>query len=74
MDMGFGSSRVEDEADMDETKVKLSAWGKDDDDDEGGGGGGDKAKRKRGGGKKKKGDKNNFEDVMKVMQRQKGGG
>jgi hypothetical protein len=76
MDMGFGSSRVEDEADMDETKVKLSAWGgKDGDDDEGGGGGGDKAKRKRGGGKKKKGgDKDNFEDVMKVMQRQKGGG
>jgi hypothetical protein len=76
MDMGFGSSRVEDEADMDETKVKLSAWGKDGDDDEGGGGGGDKAKRKRGGGGKKKkgGDKNNFEDVMKVMQRQKGGG
>ena len=73
MDMGFGSSRVEDEADMDETKVKLSAWGGDDDDDEGRGGGGDKSKRKRGG-KKRKGDKNNFEDVMKVMQRQKGGG
>ena len=72
MDMGFGSSRVEDEADMDEAKVKLSAWGGDDD-DEGGGGGGKKAERKRGG-KKKKGDKNNFEDVMKVMQRQKGGG
>jgi len=72
MDMGFGSSRVEDEADLDETKVKLSAWGEDDD-DERGGGGGDKSKRKRGG-KKKKGDKNNFEDVMKVMQRQKGGG
>lgn len=71
MDMGFGSSRVEDEADMDETKVKLSAWDGDDD-DEGGGGGGKKAERKRGG-KKKKGDKNNFEDVMKVMQRQKGG-
>ncbi|KAJ4296028.1 hypothetical protein N0V88_004730 [Collariella sp. IMI 366227] len=72
MDMGFGSSRVEDEADMEETKVKLSAWGGDED-DEGGGGGGDKSKRKRGG-KKKKGDKNNFEDVMRVMQRQKGGG
>ncbi len=73
MDMGFGSSRVEDEADMDETKVKLSAWGGDDDDDEGKGGGGDKSKRKRGG-KKRKGDKNNFEDVMRVMQRQKGAG
>jgi hypothetical protein len=72
MDLGFGSSRVEDEADLEETKVKLSAWG-DDDDDDGGGGGGGKSKRKRGG-KKKKGDKNNFEDVMRVMQRQKGGG
>ncbi|KAK3904844.1 hypothetical protein C8A05DRAFT_42141 [Staphylotrichum tortipilum] len=63
MDMGFGSSRVEDEADMDEAKVKLSAWGGDDHDD-GGGGGGKKSERKRGG-KKKKGDKNNFEDVMR---------
>jgi hypothetical protein len=74
MDLGFGSSRLEDEADLEETKVKLSAWGDDDDDDGGeGGGGGGKSKRKRGG-KKKKGDKNNFEDVMRVMQRQKGGG
>jgi hypothetical protein len=73
MDMGFGSSRLEDEADMEETKVKLSAWGDDDDDDDGKGGGGGKAKRKRGG-KKKKGDKNSFEDVMKVMQRQKSAG
>jgi hypothetical protein len=72
MDLGFGSSRVEDEADLDETKVKLSAWGEEDDDERGGGGGG-KSQRKRGG-KKRKGDKNNFEDVMKVMQRQKGGG
>ncbi|KAK4151958.1 hypothetical protein C8A00DRAFT_44921 [Chaetomidium leptoderma] len=63
MDMGFGSSRVEDEADLDETKVKLSAWGGDDD-DEGGEGGGGKSKRKRGG-KKRKGDKNSFEDVMR---------
>ncbi|KAK4243047.1 protein Red [Corynascus novoguineensis] len=73
MDMGFGSSRVEDEADLEETKVKLSAWDEDDDDGRGGGGGGGKSQRKRGG-KKKKGDKNNFEDVMKVIQRQKGGG
>jgi hypothetical protein len=73
MDLGFGSSRVEDEADADETKVKLSAWGGGDDEEGGGGGGGGKSQRKRGG-KKRKGDKNNFEDVMKVMQRQKGGG
>ncbi|KAK4105468.1 hypothetical protein N658DRAFT_491929 [Parathielavia hyrcaniae] len=73
MDMGFGSSRQEDEADLDETKVKLSAWGGDDDDDDAGEGGGGTSKRKRGG-KKKKGDKNSFEDVMRVMQRQKGAG
>ncbi|KAK4165676.1 hypothetical protein QBC43DRAFT_259269 [Cladorrhinum sp. PSN259] len=67
MDMGFGSSRVEDEADFDDRKVKLSAWGEgedDDDYDESAGGGGSKEKRKRGG-KKRKGDKNNFEDVMR---------
>ncbi|KAK4128812.1 hypothetical protein N657DRAFT_676553 [Parathielavia appendiculata] len=74
MDMGFGSSRLEDEADLEETKIKLSAWG-DNDDDDGGEGGGSKLKRKTGGKKKKKkGDKNNFEDVMRVIQRQKGGG
>ncbi|KAL2161504.1 hypothetical protein VTH06DRAFT_8066 [Thermothelomyces fergusii] len=75
IDMGFGSSRLEDEADLDETKVKLSAWDDDDDDDGrgGAGGGGGKSQRKRGK-KKKKGDKNNFADVMKVIQRQRGGG
>ncbi|KAK4188389.1 protein Red [Podospora australis] len=76
MDFGFGSSRVEDEADLEGgPKVKLSAWGEEDDDGEGGGGGGDgngKGKRKRGG-KKRKGDRNNFEDVMRVMERRKGG-
>ncbi|KAL2154370.1 hypothetical protein VTH82DRAFT_3046 [Thermothelomyces myriococcoides] len=74
IDMGFGASRVEDQADLDDTKVKLSAWDEDDDDDGrgGGGGGGGKSQRKRGK-KKKKGDKNNFADVMKVIQRQRGG-
>ncbi|KAH6650190.1 hypothetical protein F5144DRAFT_588730 [Chaetomium tenue] len=47
MDLGFGSSRVEDEADAEETKVKLSAWGGADDGEEGGGGGGGKSQRKR---------------------------
>ncbi|KAK0655780.1 hypothetical protein B0T16DRAFT_317145 [Cercophora newfieldiana] len=72
LDMGFGSSRMEDEADLEETKVKLSAWGEDGDDEDGKGGG-DKSKRKRGP-KKKKGDKNNFADVMKVIERNKGSG
>lgn len=72
LDMGFGSSRMEDEADLDETKVKLSKWnGVDNDDDDEGGGGGGQSKRKRGP-KKKKADKDNFEDVMKVIQRNKG--
>lgn len=69
MDMGFGSSRLEDEADLDETRVKLSQWGEEEDDE--GGRGGGKAKRKRGG-KKRKGDKDSFKDVMSVIERRKG--
>ncbi|KAK3695399.1 hypothetical protein B0T22DRAFT_534269 [Podospora appendiculata] len=81
LDLGFGSSRLEDEADLSETKVKLSEWrgasggggGDDDNDDEGGDGeGGGKSKRKRGP-KKKKGDKNSFVDVMRVIDRNKAG-
>ncbi|KAB5536522.1 hypothetical protein GE09DRAFT_330225 [Coniochaeta sp. 2T2.1] len=70
MDMGFGSSRVEDEVDFDETKVKLSQWGDEEEADEGGKGDG-KGKRKRGG-KKRKGDKESFKDVMSVIERRKG--
>lgn len=72
MDMGFGSSRFEDEADVeDDGKIKLSAWGgKDDEDEEGGG---KKEKRKRGP-KKRKGDANNAADVLKVMERRKAAG
>ncbi|KAK4673255.1 hypothetical protein QC763_110250 [Podospora pseudopauciseta] len=75
MDMGFGSSRLEDDADFEEKKVKLSKWGEDGDGDGDGyeGGGGDKKEKRKRGGKKRKGDKNNFEDVMRVMERQKGG-
>lgn len=70
MDMGFGSSRFEDEADFDDKKIKLSQWGgKGGDDDEGGKGDG-KGKRKRGP-KKRKGDGNNAADVMKVLERRK---
>ncbi|KAK1830067.1 protein Red [Podospora conica] len=82
LDLGFGSSRAEDEADLaEDPKIKLSEWrgdgGGDDDDDEEegkGGGGGGKGKRKRGGGKKRKGDKNSFADVMKVIERNKAEG
>ncbi|KAK0618112.1 hypothetical protein B0T17DRAFT_536944 [Bombardia bombarda] len=80
LDFGFGSSRAEDLADgEEETKVKLSEWGRhgeeDDDDEGGGGGGGDegKSKRKRGS-KKRKGDKNSFSDVMRVIEHNKSGG
>ncbi|MCJ1402364.1 hypothetical protein MMC11_005584 [Xylographa trunciseda] len=69
MDLGFGSSRFEDQEEGEDRKVKLSVWGKDDGDgDEGKGEG--KEKRKRGG-KKRKGDKNSASDVLKVMARQK---
>lgn len=68
MDMGFGSSRFEDEADFDDAKVKLSAWGQgDDDEDEKGDG---KSKRKRGS-KKRKGDANSVGDVMKIVESRK---
>lgn len=71
MDMGFGSSRFEDEADFDETKVKLSAWGQgDDNEDEKGEG---KSKRKRGS-KKRKGDANSAADVMKIVESRKASG
>ncbi|KAH8635644.1 hypothetical protein IG631_11045 [Alternaria alternata] len=77
MDMGFGASRFDDAEEMEREgeKVKFSQWkglgaeGGDDDDDEGGGKG-KKEKRKRGG-KKRKGDKNNADDVLNVMERQK---
>ena len=75
MDMGFGTSRLEDEEDFDESKVKLSKWrggaddGDDDDGDDGRGKGG-QGKRKRGA-KKRKGDANNADDVLRVMEQQR---
>lgn len=69
MDMGFGSSRFEDEEDFSDKKVKLSEWGgKDDGDDDGEKG--EKGKRKRGP-KKRKGDANSAADVLKVMEQRK---
>jgi len=70
MDLGFGSSRFEDEEDGEERKVKLSVWGRDDGDEEGKGEG--KGKRKRGL-KKRKGDVNSAADVLKAMERKKEG-
>ena len=80
MDLGFGSSRVEDEEmDDDGKRIKLSAWG--DVGAAGSGGGrdegargdkGGKAKRKRGP-KKKKGDPNSAADVLRVMEQRKKG-
>ncbi|KLU87638.1 hypothetical protein MAPG_06633 [Magnaporthiopsis poae ATCC 64411] len=67
LDMGFGTNRLEDEADMEERDVKLAVWG--DEGDEGQGGGG-KAKRKRGG-KKRKGDVNSAADVLQVLEHRK---
>ena len=72
MDLGFGGSRFDDleDMEMDEQRVRLSTWGE----EEGGGRGnkGGAQKRKRGP-KRKKGDKNNIDDVMKVMEARKGG-
>ncbi|VUC21125.1 unnamed protein product [Clonostachys rosea] len=68
LDMGFGTSRFEDEEDFGDTKVKLSAW--DGDGGEGDGSRGGKSKRKRGP-KKRKGDANSAADVLRVMEQRK---
>jgi len=74
MDLGFGASRFDDAEEMEREgeKVKFSQWkglGGEGEEEEGGGGDRDAKKRKRGG-KKRKGDKNNPDDVLKVMERQ----
>jgi hypothetical protein len=72
LDMGFGSSRFEDEEDFEEKRVKLSEWGAEDGDGDGEGGGkGGKGKRKRGP-KKRKGDGESAADVLRVIERRKG--
>ncbi|PHH68873.1 hypothetical protein CDD82_219 [Ophiocordyceps australis] len=67
LDMGFGTSRFEDQDDGDDTRVKLSAWGAGSHDEQGGGGQG---KRKRGP-KKRKGNANSAADVLRVMEQRK---
>ncbi|KAF6803404.1 hypothetical protein CSOJ01_10925 [Colletotrichum sojae] len=67
LDMGFGTSRFEDEEDFEDNPIKLSEWGHEDD---GEGGRGSKTKRKRGP-KKRKGDANNAADVLRIMEQRK---
>ncbi|KAI0914707.1 hypothetical protein F4823DRAFT_571359 [Ustulina deusta] len=68
LDMGFGTSRLDDDADLDEERVKLSEWGRDD--EEGNDSRGSGSKRKRGP-KKRKGDGNNAADVLREIERQR---
>ncbi|KAI0974543.1 inosine-uridine preferring nucleoside hydrolase-domain-containing protein [Xylaria arbuscula] len=64
LDMGFGTSRLDDDADLDEQRIKLSEWGRDDEGDHSKGG---SSKRKRGP-KKRKGDANNAaDDVFAIL-------
>jgi hypothetical protein len=70
MDMGFGSSRHDDAADMDGSRVKISEWKGGKDDDEGDEKDHDGKARKRGP-KKRKADKNNVSDVLKIIERQR---
>ncbi|KAI5861762.1 hypothetical protein GGS23DRAFT_130307 [Durotheca rogersii] len=70
MDLGFGTSRFEDEEDFEESKVKLSEWGGEDGDTDRGRGGGGGSKRKRGP-KKRKGDVNNVADVLRVVEKRR---
>lgn len=67
LDMGFGTSRFEDEEDFEDSQIKLSTWGKDYEEGESKGGA---SKRKRGP-KKRKGDANNADDVLRVMEQRK---
>ncbi|KAI1431513.1 inosine-uridine preferring nucleoside hydrolase-domain-containing protein [Xylaria sp. CBS 124048] len=68
MDLGFGTSRFEDDADLDEQRVKLSEWGRDGEDDNSKRGASSKRKR---GPKKRKGDANSAADVLHEMERQR---
>ncbi|KAI1279131.1 hypothetical protein F5Y07DRAFT_49825 [Xylaria sp. FL0933] len=68
LDMGFGTSRLDDDADLDEQRVKLSEWGRDDAEGTHNRGGGSKRKR---GPKKRKGDVNSAADVLREMERQR---
>lgn len=75
MDLGFGASRFDDAEDMEREgeKVKFSQWkglGAEGDDEDGEDGGKGAMKQRKRGGKKRKGDKNNPDDVLKVMERQ----
>lgn len=75
MDLGFGASRFDDAEEMEREgeKVKLSQWkglGAEGEEEEEGSGAKAAKQRKRGG-KKRKGDKNNPDDVLKVMAIQK---
>jgi hypothetical protein len=76
MDLGFGASRFDDADEMEREgeKVKFSKWkglGAEAEDDEDGDGGREAKKQRKRGAKKRKGDKNNAEDVLNVMARQK---
>jgi hypothetical protein len=80
MDMGFGSSRLEDDEEAMGGKVKLSQWkgssaGMYDEDEDGEGGKeGKKKKKKKRPPKKRKGDKDSAADVLRVLQSRKKSG
>lgn len=76
MDLGFGASRFDDAEEMEREgeKVKFSQWkglGAEADDEDGGEDGAKGAKKRKRGSKKRKGDKNNPDDVLQAMERQK---
>lgn len=69
LDLGFGTSRFEDEEDFEDHK--LATWGDDGDDEEGGRSRNGKGQRKRGGAKKRKGDANNAAEFLRMMEQRK---
>ena len=70
MDLGFGSSRFDDQDEGEDRKVKLARWGEEG--QEGKHEGKGEGKRKRGP-KKRKGDGENAKDVMAVLERRQKG-
>lgn len=68
LDMGFGTSRYEDDDDLEDHE--LATWGEGDEGEGGSGKGGGKSQRKRGP-KKRKGDVNSAADVLRVMDQRK---
>lgn len=71
LDMSFGSSRIEDDIDADETNLKLLRWGALKDEEDKNEKNYDAKGRRKRGPKKRKADSNNAADVLRMMRQLK---